>query len=399
MGVDDDEQVLSARWVFPATSSPLAGGTVTIQGDRIVSVDPAGEQSADLDFGNAAIIPGLVNAHTHLDLSGLRGRTPPSSDFVGWLRSVVGHRRERSAEQTNADVKAGLDECLRFGTTLVGDITSGGSSWESLGSAPVWSVCFRELLGLPGVRVHAVWEELVRLGSRASGHGNLSSRCQPARTLQRAQGAHRSRGPLVAGLYPPRGIAIRTGTPGTAGRTVDPFPARSGCVGPDRAGAVLGLGDVEGLAGADRLAGAWQLPFAVHASAAECYRGLLPANARSLRPPAAPIPRDDGAAVSRMALGTDSLASNPDLDLLAEARWCTRGTRTFPANNSCAMATINGSTALGFGGVTGSLQPGKSADLVVNSLPDEEGDPYSLLFAEPATPESRRTMWRGSWRS
>ena len=162
MGGGDDEQILSARWVFPATSPPLAKGTVTIRGDRIVSVDPAGKRRPDHDFGNAAIIPGLVNAHTHLDLSGLRGRTPASTDFVGWLRRVVGQRRERSAEQTATDVRAGLDECLRHGTTLVGDIASGGASWEALHSSPLWAVCFRELLGLPGARVHAVWEELVR---------------------------------------------------------------------------------------------------------------------------------------------------------------------------------------------------------------------------------------------
>src|SRR6478736_9480067 len=110
----EDEQVLTARWVFPATSPPLARGTVTVRGDRIVGVHPAGQRTADVDFANAAIIPGLVNAHTHLDLTGLRGLVPPSSEFVGWLRDVVAQRRVQSPDCVAADIQVGLDECMRF---------------------------------------------------------------------------------------------------------------------------------------------------------------------------------------------------------------------------------------------------------------------------------------------
>src|SRR5947208_14685042 len=157
-----DEQVLSARWVFPVAGPPLPGGTVTIRGDRIESVDPAGVRSPDTDFGNAAIIPGLVNAHTHLDLSGARGAVPPRSDFVGWLRDVIAHRRSQPPGQVAHDIRAGLDECLRFGTTLVGDITAGGSSWNALPDAPVWAVCFREVLGPPYTRVMSAWAEFAQ---------------------------------------------------------------------------------------------------------------------------------------------------------------------------------------------------------------------------------------------
>src|SRR5262245_44655122 len=112
-----DEQILTARWVFPATSPPLAGGTVTVRGDRIVAVHPGRERSTDVDLGNVAIIPGLVNAHTHLDLTALRGLVAPGPDFVGWLQGVVGQRRAQSPETAAAGIRAGLDECLWFGTT------------------------------------------------------------------------------------------------------------------------------------------------------------------------------------------------------------------------------------------------------------------------------------------
>src|SRR5207249_7958082 len=64
---------LSGRWVFPVAQPPLEGGIVTIRGGRIAAVEKRGSRAADVDVGNAAILPGFVNAHTHLDLSALRG--------------------------------------------------------------------------------------------------------------------------------------------------------------------------------------------------------------------------------------------------------------------------------------------------------------------------------------
>src|SRR5271166_6555734 len=86
----------TARWIFPVDRPPLERGTLTVAGERIVAVEAAGKASADVDFGDAAIIPGLVNAHTHLDLTGLRGQAPPTPDFTGWLGRVIAFRRERS---------------------------------------------------------------------------------------------------------------------------------------------------------------------------------------------------------------------------------------------------------------------------------------------------------------
>src|SRR5712691_3026944 len=123
---------LTARWVIPVEGSPLAGGTVTIVGDRIVSVDEHGKRRADHDLGDVAILPGFVNAHTHLDLSGLRGRMPPLNGFTDWLWAVIRHRRTLSTEQVLADIRAGLTEALSYGTTLLGDISAQGLSWSVL---------------------------------------------------------------------------------------------------------------------------------------------------------------------------------------------------------------------------------------------------------------------------
>src|SRR5438094_559192 len=89
---------LTARWVLPVDQPPLARATVTICNDQIVAVERAGERAADLDLGNVAILPGLVNAHTHLDLSDALGKCPPSADFCAWLRAVIAHRRQQTPE-------------------------------------------------------------------------------------------------------------------------------------------------------------------------------------------------------------------------------------------------------------------------------------------------------------
>src|SRR5262249_3910553 len=97
---------LTARWIFPVSEPPLQRGTVTVIGDRIVAVEPHGRRAADVDLGNVAVLPGFVNAHTHLDLTGLWGKVPPAADFTAWLRAVVAHRRSLSAEQVQADTLA-----------------------------------------------------------------------------------------------------------------------------------------------------------------------------------------------------------------------------------------------------------------------------------------------------
>src|SRR5436190_9746434 len=161
----DTPWTLTARWVLPVDAPPLEGGTVTIAGERIAAVSPRGTQRPDVDLGDVAVLPGLVNAHTHLDLTDLRGRCPPTPDFTQWLRGVIRFRRERTEAQVLEDVRAGVAECVRFGTTLVGDIAANGTSWEILQDAPLRSVVFRELLGLAQERAEqalaaaATWME------------------------------------------------------------------------------------------------------------------------------------------------------------------------------------------------------------------------------------------------
>jgi cytosine/adenosine deaminase-related metal-dependent hydrolase len=97
----------------------------------------------------------------------------------------------------------------------------------------------------------------------------------------------------------------------------------------------------------------------------------------------------------RVALGTDSLASNPDLSVLEEMRFIRQRYPDFPGDLLLRMGTLSGAEALGWADETGSIKPGKSADLAIVPMPNEDRDPHVLLFnSEHAV---SRTMFRGKW--
>jgi len=85
---------LKARYVFPVTSPPVPDGVVTIQDGRIVTVVGADSDAVVTDLGNAAVVPGLVNAHAHLEFSDLdRPLGEPGIALPDWIRQVLHHRR------------------------------------------------------------------------------------------------------------------------------------------------------------------------------------------------------------------------------------------------------------------------------------------------------------------
>ena len=390
---------MTARWVFPVEGPPLARGTVTICGERITAVQPHGRRTADLDLGNAAVLPGLVNAHTHLDLSGLRGRTPPTQDFTAWLRSVVRHRRQLTPSQVEADTRAGLAESLVHGTTLLGDISAGGMSWPVLAASPLRAVVFYELLGLPPARAREVWT-----GACAwlTAHPPTTA-CRPGLSPHAPYSVHRGLYSLAARRARAQQLPLATHLAETPaelellahrhGPLVE-FLADLGAWYPD--GLVSDPGHVLRLS---RRAA----PLFVHGNYLEPGTTIPRAGTIVYCPRShagfghAPHPfRDFLAAGVRVALGTDSLASNPDLDVLAEARFVHARHPDVPGETVLRMATLSGAEALGWQEETGSLAQGKSADLVVVPLPAEDrSDPHALVFGSPL--RVRAVLYCGRW--
>src|SRR5579871_6576375 len=86
-----------ASWVLPIVEPPIKDGWFTVDRGRIVAVGrpSANRREREIDLGEVAVLPGLVNAHTHLELSYLRDEVPPASQFVAWIRNVMAARRQR----------------------------------------------------------------------------------------------------------------------------------------------------------------------------------------------------------------------------------------------------------------------------------------------------------------
>ena len=83
----------TADWILPIADDPIAGGFVAVDAGRIVGLGqqrPAGAQ----DLGRVAVMPALVNAHTHLELSYLHGRVPAANSFAQWVRPLMALRRQ-----------------------------------------------------------------------------------------------------------------------------------------------------------------------------------------------------------------------------------------------------------------------------------------------------------------
>jgi cytosine/adenosine deaminase-related metal-dependent hydrolase len=392
-------QTVTARWLFPVLNLPVEGGTITIEGERIVAVEPHGRRRADLDLGDVAVLPGLVNAHTHLDLSGLRGQCAPGRVLPDWLRSVIGARGMTSPEQVSLDIRRGLEECLRSGTTLVGDISASGASFPVLRDAPLRAVVFRELLGLteeracrawadaenwldvtqssatcrPGLSPHAPYSVRASLFKRVaerSGRDGLPVSIHLAESQEEIELLQERGGPFVdflqqLGVWEPSGLVagfeevlrlIQAVSPlllahGTYLEPGSTIPAGASVVYCPRTHAAFG-----------------HQPHPVYEF---LHQGV------------------------RVALGTDSLASNPDLSLWNEVRFLKQLQPEWPDDILLRMATIWGAEALGWDKETGSLEPGKSADLCLLPLSQgARGNVYEALFDAAKV---RAVMFRGRW--
>jgi cytosine/adenosine deaminase-related metal-dependent hydrolase len=374
-----EQTTYAARWIFPVESAPLPGGAITIVGDRIAAVEPHGTRSPDVDLGNVAILPGFVNAHTHLDLTGARVCRPPASnvaaspDFTQWLRHVIAFRRTRSPEHVQADIATGLAECLRFGTTMLGDISAGQASWELVGQSPCRARVFYEMIGLSEERAQQSWRgvqdwcmkhaSMARCFTGLSPHAPYSVR----RSLYQMVGA----GTLPNATHLAETQAELELLRFRSGPFVDFLKE-------------LNVWDPSGLVD-DPLDVMKMLPRGVfvHCNYLDPTAPFTPTQTVVVCPrthaafghPRHPFPEMLERGV-RVALGTDSLASNPDLDILEEARFLRRHYPEVDPAEVLRMLTVNGAEALGFGGVTGSLAPGKSADLVVVPLADVQPGPF-----------------------
>jgi len=404
---------LTARWLIPVDGPPLPGGTLTVDGERIAAVEPHGQRTPDLDLGSVAVLPGFVNAHTHLDLTGMRGRCPPTPNFTDWLRGVVRHRRARVPDLPAWNVFDGVTQAVRTGTTLLGDIVGADAANGYRPPECCRVVAFRELLGLPFERIQPSWEagvrwvklptdatSLVRRG--LSPHApysvhQLLFRQVASRARQQCAGSREVGRPhlqLPVAIHLAETRAELDLLAEHRGPFVEFLTA-------------LGVWNRDGLVSGplpliEMFADAGPVLF-VHGNYLDPATAMPP-NASIVYCPRthaafghAPHPfRDFLKRGVRVVLGTDSLASNPDLDMLAEARSVYRHYPDVPAADVLRMMTLSGAEALGWEADAGSLTPGKSADLAVVPLTETaNGEPNASVIQSANS--ARAVLFRGRW--
>ena len=121
--------IIRARIVVTMCGAPIENGAVAVSGNRIVDVgrfDDVKARNAGnaVDLGEKALLPGLINAHCHLDYTCLRGKIPPQKSFTDWIRAINAEKSELSAKDYVASINDGFEEAKRFGTTTIANLTA-----------------------------------------------------------------------------------------------------------------------------------------------------------------------------------------------------------------------------------------------------------------------------------
>ena len=402
---------LKARYVFPVAGEPIAGGMVTIVGERLVAVEPYRQGTPAIDLGDVALIPGLVNAHTHLEFSGLA--EPLAADerasFASWLKAVVASRR--AAPPITGDradpIAKGLAEALATGTTTLGEIST--APWRAF-EQPPGGIVFREMIAptaeLMAVRGQNASEHVAEFAANTetslwrpglSPHAPYTVGTETLAEI--VELACQRQVPLAMHLAESREELEFLATRG--GPLREMLEAAQQWDGSLESGPRRALGYLQQLAAAPRalaihgnyltadeidfLAEHRERMAVVYCPRTHAYFGHDPH----------PLPTllAHGAAV---ALGTDSRASNPDLDLLAEMRQVLAAHPDVSPRRVLELGTLSGAEALGLADQCGSLLPGKLANLAVVELGSDSGgavDPHELLFSE--SNHVFGTWWRG----
>ena len=122
--------IIRARAVVTMDGPPIENGAVAVSGNRIIDVGKFPEISARhsghtlVDLGEQALLPGLINAHCHLDYTCLRGQISPRKSFTDWIRAINAEKARLSAQDYLASITEGFAEAKRFGTTTIANLTA-----------------------------------------------------------------------------------------------------------------------------------------------------------------------------------------------------------------------------------------------------------------------------------
>lgn len=385
-----------AAWVVPIAAPPVRDAWVEIdRHGKIAGFGAAPLSPRDIDLGQVALMPGLVNAHTHLELSHLRGQIPTAKGFVTWVRGVMAERRRSpgpDASEILAGIQAGIEESVHCGTAVVGDISNTLATYEALDASPLSGVVFYELIRFnaptPEALVRDAWQRVdalpasTHVRARLAAHAPYSVAPSVFSEIARSLGQRADRVCSVHLAESPdesEFIARGTGEWRSFLQEVgswDPQwtpPAVTPVRYLDDLGFITGQTvAVHGVQMTDddlaRLA-------ARGATLVTCPRSNEYTGAGT-----PPLERFYSSGV-RVALGTDSLASTPDLNLFEEMAAVRRLAPQIPASDILDSATRQGAFALGCAVDFGSIEPGKQGRLLAVDVPADVTDVEEYLVS------------------
>jgi 5-methylthioadenosine/S-adenosylhomocysteine deaminase len=379
-------RVLSADWVLPVEGSPIEGGAIAIEDGRIAAVGTTQQLGEGTRHDDAVIVPGFVNAHSHLEYAVYGGFGDGLGDFAEWITLHI-QRKARIAWDEYVDVaRLGAAQCLASGVTTVGDCSYSGATAVACEELGLRATVYLEVFGAdpapalehfaairdrvadsfsgrvrPGISPHApysvsieLYEACAELGLPIATHVSES----PAEVAYLLTGAG------AWGDY--KDLLVDS-----PGRTGTQLLAEHDLLGPNVVAAHCVVLDADEIG----------LLAATETGVAHCPRsnGALGCGVAPLA--------ELRAAGARVGVGTDSPASAPSFDFFEELRTVVLSARAraarpdvLSAGEALELGTLGSARVLGLDGEVGSIVPGKRADLAVVSL---EGSAY-LPFEDPA---------------
>ena len=399
----------TARLTFPVSAPPIRDGAVAAEDGRILAVGTTADLRGRypgarvVDLGERALLPGLVNAHTHLELTHHAGHVPDSLPLIEWIHPLVSYSRTRTPEDFERAARAGVEMLRASGTVAVGEICTFGQSVRPLVESGLYGVVYYELLSPDPARADELLhngQQQIERWSREYPQSRIRFGLAPhtpytvsAELLRAvAEWCRAEDVPLTihAAEPPAESQFLRDAT----GPIADLLYAGAGWpVHPERAPGVSPIAYLDQLgvlAARPLLAHGVQVDADDVARIAQTGSAVAHCPRSNMRLQCGRMPYElYRAAGVRLALGTDSLASSPSLAvwdeaIYAETLHADAGEPPTPTE-LLRLATLGGADALGLADELGSLGPGKLAALACLPLdtlsPDERGDAEAVLVA------------------
>jgi len=394
--------VYAAKHLLPVASAPIPNGAVLVHEGRIaafgrrkdvVKAHPGVEVR---DLGEAVIIPGLVNAHTHVELSFMNGVPPAGGTFMTWLRDLVARRPGVDAVAAAEAASKAIETIVQRGTVAVGDIANGAWVAPLLARSGLRGLAFHEIFGFAASDTESILDAAAQRLETIDAHPEVLAARDRFTTVLTPHAAHTTSFSLLKALG---GRAVASGEVLSihVAETEEESQLLRDGTGPfkdfliergawDPAFKAPGQTPVGYL---ERLGVLTPRTLAVHCVHLDHQdlsrlqaRGVTvvtcPRSNQRLGVGKAPVPKLLSSGIP-VALGTDSLATAPDVDVFTEVAHLRQEHPGLSPAAALRIATLNGARALGMAHDLGSIEEGKLAALAVVGLNDPNDDPQEAV--------------------